>query len=134
MLIVTYLLLILLSLVLWIWLTRRIWRVSPAAAGASFFLLLPAIYWSWKLWNDPAARIRVPAIANVVITVILLVMSYRIGDTAVQDFLQHRAASQTKTQPGAPHIDMDAWCREKYGTQFDRSSNACVEKTQSVAE
>ncbi len=126
MLIVIYLLLILLSLVLWIWLTRRIWRVSPAAAGASFFLLLPAIYWSWKLWNDPAARIRVPAIANVVITVILLVMSYRIGDTAVQDFLQKTAAQQT--QQAAPQTDMNDWCRDKYGTSFDRNRGACVEK------
>jgi hypothetical protein len=129
MLIVTYLLLILLSLVLWIWLTRRIWRVSPAAAGASFFLLLPAIYWSWKLWNDPAARIRVPAIANVVITVILLVMSYRIGDTAVQDFLQKNAA-----QRAAPHSDMNAWCRDKYGTSFDRDRGACVEKKPPAAQ
>ncbi len=134
MLIVIYLLLMLLSLVLWIWLTRRIWRVSPAAAGASFFLLLPAIYWSWKLWNDPAARIRVPAIANVVITVVLLVMSYRIGDTAVQDFLQRTAASRKQMQPDVPHVDLNAWCQEKYGTQFDPGRNACVEQKQSVTK
>ncbi|MFT5588173.1 MAG: hypothetical protein ACI9ZF_000330 [Bradyrhizobium sp.] len=132
MLIVIYLLLILLSLVLWIWLTRRIWRVSPAAAGASFFLLLPAIYWSWKLWNDPAARIRGPAIANVVITVILLVMSYRIGDTAVQDFLQKTAAQQA--QQAAPQTDMNDWCRAKYGTSFDRARGACVEKKPPAAQ
>jgi MFS superfamily sulfate permease-like transporter len=97
-----------------------------------FFLLLPAIYWSWKLWNDPAARIRIPAIANVVITVILLVMSYRIGDTAVQDFLQRAGASQA--QSGLPHIDMNAWCQEKYGTSFDRNRGACVDNTLPAAK
>jgi hypothetical protein len=126
MLIVIYLLLMLLSLVLWIWLTRRIWRVSPAAAGASFFLLLPAIYWSWKLWNDPVAKIRIPTIANLVITVILLAMSYRIGDTAVQDFLQRAAAPQARSGP--PHTDMNVWCREKYGTHFDSSRSACTDR------
>lgn len=129
---IIYLLLMLVSLGLWIWLTRRIWRVSPGAAGASFFLLLPAIYWSWKLWNDPAARIRAPAIANLVITVILLVMSYRIGDSAVADFVQRAAIPHTQT--AAPRTDMNAWCKEKYGMQFDSGRSACIDKNQQPAK
>ncbi|GAA4033989.1 hypothetical protein [Actimicrobium antarcticum] len=93
MLITIYLLLIPVSLVLWIWLTKRLWRVSPAAAGTSFFLLFPAIYWCWKLWNDPDAHIRVPAIANGLITLVLLLMSYRIGTTELDRFLDNLKVS-----------------------------------------
>ena len=82
MLITLYLVLNLLSLGLWIWLSRRIWRVSPAAAGISFFLLVPAIYWCWKLWNVPDAHIRTPAIANLLATLALLGMSYWLIDTS----------------------------------------------------
>ena len=88
MLIVIYLVLIPVDLALWVWLNKRIWRASPAAAGLSFFLFFPVLYWCWKLWNDSDALIRIPAIANLVVTIVLMLLSYQIG-TAELDRLAY---------------------------------------------
>ncbi len=130
MLIAIYLILMLLSLVLWGWLTERIWRVSPVAAGLSFFLLFPAVYWCYKLWNDPDAHIRVPAIANLVITLILLAMSYKIGSAELDRFAYGDSVALQKHPELAPrggHGEMDEWCRQKHNGSYDPDLGTCVE-------
>ena len=130
MLIGLYLLLLLLDLALWVWLTERIWRVSPAAAGASFFLLIPAVYWCWKLWNVPGAGIRIPAMANLVLTVILTLMSYRIGSAELDRFAYGDAIAIEKHPELAPRQangDMVEWCRRVHHANYDAQLATCVE-------
>lgn len=133
MLIAIYLLLMLLSLALWGWLSERIWRVSPVAAGLSFFLFFPAVYWCYKLWNDPDAHIRVPAIANLVITLVLLAMSYQIGSAELDRFAYGDLVALQKHPELAPregHGEMDEWCRLKHNGTYDRELGTCVETAQ----
>ena len=130
MLIVIYLLLMLLSLVLWSWLTQRIWRVNPAAAGFSFFLMFPAIYWCWKLWNDPQARIRLPAIANLLVTVALFAMSYKIGSSEMDGLksgAQMRMKKNAVLRTDDGNLEMANWCRQKHHAGYDPALHACIE-------
>ena len=125
-----YLLLMLVSLGLWIWLTERIWRASPLAAAASFFFLFPAVYWCYRLWNDPDAHIRVPAIANVVVTLLVLTMSYKIGSAEMDKFVYDEDVAAEKHPELVQRSDggeMADWCREKHNGSYDRDLGTCVE-------
>ena len=130
MLIALYCLLLMISLALWAWLISRIWRFSALAAGASFFLMVPALYWCYKLWDDPEAQIRAPAIANLVVTLLLLFMSYQIGSVAMDRFAYGDAVALQKHPELAPregHGGMDEWCRKKHNGSYDHDLGTCVE-------
>ena len=130
MLIALYCLLLLLSLGLWAWLISRIYRVSALAAGASFFLMIPALYWCYKLWNDPEAQIRAPAIANLIVTVLILFMSYQIGSAEIDRFTYGDAVALQKHPELAPrggHGEMDEWCRKQNNGSYDHDLGTCVE-------
>ncbi len=122
MFIFLFALLILVGLPLWLWLAARISQVSNSGALFSLFLVAPAFYWTYKLWHDRRANLRVPAVANLAINLIalpaLIIYSthYATG--------QARAAAVPKDNPR-----MTAWCREQNDAIYDPVLELCVEPT-----
>jgi hypothetical protein len=108
------------GLPLWLWLASRISQVSNTGALLSLFLVLPAFYWSIKLWHNRRADLRVPAIANLLLNLIalpaLLLYSTHYATS------QARAAAVPKENP-----QMVRWCQEQNDAAYDPILEMCVE-------
>jgi hypothetical protein len=137
MLILLFLLLLLASLAAWVWLTERIWRISPVGAAASFILALPALYFCYAHWNDPKAGLRLPAIVNIVLTVLVLLVGVKVGSAALDRFMYGDEVARQKNpqlRAGQPDGEMTAWCRTKHQAAYDHELGTCVERGKDDAE
>jgi hypothetical protein len=114
--------LILVGLPLWLWLAARISQVSNSGALLSLFLVVPAFYWTYKLWHNRRADLRVPAVANLAINLIALPALVLYSTHYATG--QARAAAVPKDNPR-----MTAWCREQNDAIYDPVLELCVEPT-----
>jgi hypothetical protein len=115
-----YIILIVTGIPLWLWLASRISHVTHIGALLGLFLVLPAFYWVYKLWDDRRAQVRVPAIANLLVNLIAL--------PALVFFSGHYALSQARAAAmPKPNPYMDRWCREQNDAVYDPVLQVCVE-------
>ena len=60
MIIFLFIILITIGLSLWFWLASRISQVSNTGALLGMFFIVPAFYWTYKLWNNRRANLQIP--------------------------------------------------------------------------
>ena len=130
-----YFLLLLLSLPLWFWLCARIWKVSPSGAGFSFFLFFPGLYWAYKLWDDPEAKIRTAAYANIALFVLTVIVRLQLPEDWVQRVIGGTQYAQKvkKAEKKRVSSDMERWCREQNDATYDPDLKTCVERSKKEA-
>jgi len=120
MVIFLYVVLILIGVPLWFWLSSRISQVNHVGALLSLFLVVPAFYWCFKLWNNRRADLRMAAMANLAVNVIAL--------PALIIFSTHYATSRARDAAvPKPNPYMERWCREKNDAVYDPVLDLCVE-------
>ncbi|MGZ5819319.1 MAG: hypothetical protein ACXWJD_11285 [Burkholderiaceae bacterium] len=125
-----YLLLMLLSFPAWGWLCVRIWKSSPLGAILGFFFLLPALYWTYKLWDDPDAKIHTPALANLAL-VLLTTLVYMQLPSDWRERLaggDNYAQKVRKAEKKRASADMERWCQEHNDATYDPDLKTCVER------
>lgn len=122
MIIILLIILISIGLSLWFWLASRISQVSNTGALLGMFLILPAFYWTYKLWNNRRANLQTPALANLAVNFIalpcLVLYSTHLTSSEV------REASIQKDNPQMTH-----WCQEQNDAVYDPVLKVCVEPT-----
>jgi hypothetical protein len=123
MIFVLFVILIIIGLPLWLWLASRISQVSNSGALLGLFLVVPAFYWTYKLWHNPRANLRVPAIANLAINLIALPLLIL--------YSTHYATSQARAAAAVPKDNprMVRWCKEQNDAIYDPVLELCVEPT-----
>jgi hypothetical protein len=126
MIIFLYLILVLVGLPLWLWLASRISQVSNTGALLSLLLVLPAFYWTYKLWNNRRADLRIPAIANLLLN--LIALPFLLLYSTHYATSQARAAAVPKDDP-----QMARWCKEKNDAVYDPVLEVCVEPSKADA-
>jgi hypothetical protein len=126
-----YFLLLLLSLPMWLWLCTRIWKVSPSGAKYSFFLFFPGLYWAYKLWDDPEAKVRTAAIANIGLFLLTAVVHLQLPDDWVQRMIGGTKYEQQvkKAEKKRVSSDMERWCNEQNDGTYDPDLKTCVERS-----
>ena len=133
-----YFLLLLASLPMWFWLCSRIWKTSPAGAGFSFFLFFPGLYFAYKLWDDPDAKIRTAAYANIALFVLTVIVRLQLPDDWMQRVIGGTQYAQKvkKAEKTRATSDMERWCREQNDATYDPDLKTCVErgKKETLAE
>lgn len=120
MIIFLFIVLITVGLSLWFWLASRISQVSNTGALLGMFLIVPAFYWTYKLWRNRRANLRVPAIANLIVNVIGLPCLFLYSTHYATS--QIREASMPKENPQMTH-----WCQEQNDAVYDPVMKVCVE-------
>jgi hypothetical protein len=135
---VTYLVLTLLGLPFWIWLLVRIWRVSKPGAALTFFLIVPAFYWGYRLWHDTEANIRVPLIVSMTLNLLALPFAIALNSDGIEALTYGSAHMKQKAQ-AAEHArlnnpEMERWCREQNDASFDPAMGMCVEPEKSAVQ
>jgi hypothetical protein len=125
-----YFLLILLSLPMWYWLCARIWKVSPSGAKYSFFLFFPGLYWAYKLWDDPEAKIRPAAIGNIALLLLIIIVRMQMPADWVQQVIggTQYAKKVKKIEKKRATSDMERWCNENNDATYDPDLKTCVER------
>lgn len=117
-----FMVLVIIGLPLWLWLASRISQVSNTGALLSLFLVVPAFYWVYKLWQNRRANLRVPAIANLIVNFIampgLVLYSTHYATNQISE------ASVPKDNP-----QMNRWCQEQNDAVYDPVLKVCVEPT-----
>ena len=120
MIIFLFIILITIGLSLWFWLASRISQVSNTGALLGMFFIVPAFYWTYKLWNNRRANLQIPAIANLIVNLI--------GLPCLFLFSTHYAASQIR-EASIPkeNPQMTHWCQEQNDAVYDPVMKVCVE-------
>jgi len=122
MIIILFIILITIGLALWFWLASRISQVSNTGALLGMFLIVPAFYWTYKLWNNPRANLKTPAIANLIVNLI--------GLPSLFLFSTHYATSQiAEASIAKDNPQMTHWCQEQNDAVYDPVLKLCVEPT-----
>lgn len=126
-----YFLLLLLSLPMWFWLCTRIWKTSPVGAGLSFFFFFPGLYWCFKLWDDPEAKIRVAAYANLALFLLTVLVRIQLPEDWMQRTMggTEYAQKMKRAEKKRATSDMDKWCREQNDATYDPDLKTCVERS-----
>jgi hypothetical protein len=127
---ILYLLLMLISIPAWGWLCSRIWKTSPLGAILGFFFLIPALYWTFKLWDDPEAKIHPAAYANLALFFLTLLVNMSLpSDWKEQLAGGDRYAKRVKlAEKKRASADMERWCREQNDATYDADLKTCVER------
>jgi len=110
------------SIVLWLWLTMRIWKSSTVGAVFTFFLGLPAIYFLLKYWDDEEGDIRVPFFVNLITTIVYLFMLLNAPTYKPVDREKEAGKPEIAANP-----EMARWCRDKFGAVYDELLGTCIE-------
>ena len=122
MILILYIILVAAGLACWFWLASRISLVSNTGALLSLILVLPAFYWTYKLWNSPRAALRRPAVASfsiiTVLVAVFLLHGYYTKSQVLDDVTHEKANPQ-----------MMRWCREQNDGVYDPTLKVCVEPT-----
>lgn len=130
-----YFLLLLLSLPMWFWLCSRIWKTSPTGASLSFIFFFPGLYWAYKLWDDPEAKIRASAYANLALFLLTVIVRVQLPDDWMQratggaDYEQKLKQAEQKRATS----DMERWCNEQNDATYDADLKTCVERNKQQA-
>jgi hypothetical protein len=119
--IIIYIILFTACLACLFWLASRISHESTVGAYLTF-LILPAFYWTYKLWNSQRAALRVPAMAafgTLFVTVGVILANIHYNKMKITE-----EADNTKPNP-----TMMKWCREQNDGVYDPVLKVCVEPT-----
>ncbi len=135
---IAYLVLTLLGLPFWIWLLVRIWDVSKPGAVLTFFFVVPAFYWGYRLWDDGEANIRVPFVVSMALNLLALPFAIALNSDGIEGLIygaaymkqKSRAAEQAKLN----NPEMERWCREQNDASFDPVMGTCVEPEKSAVQ
>jgi hypothetical protein len=127
---ILYLLLMLISFPVWIWLCSRIWKTSPLGAILGFFFLIPGLYWTYKLWDDPEAKIRPAAFANLGLFLLTLVVNMSLPSDWKEKLAggDRYAQKMKMAEKKRASADMERWCREHNDATYDSDLKTCVER------
>lgn len=125
-----YSLLLLTSLPMWFWLCSRIWKSSPVGAGLSFFLFFPGLFYAYKLWDDPDAKIRTAAYANIALFFLTVIVRLQLPEDWIQQAIggTQYAKKVKKAEKKRATSDMERWCREQNDATYDPDLKTCVER------
>lgn len=133
-----YLVLTLLGLPFWIWLLVRIWCVSKLGAVLTFFFVVPAFYWGYRLWNDTEANIRVPLIVSMTLNLIALPLAISLNSIGIEAAMYGSAHMKQKAQAAEQaklnNPEMERWCHEQNDASFDPILGTCVEPEKSAVQ
>lgn len=120
------LLLIIAGLGVFAWLISRIYQYSTAGGIASALLVIPAFYWTYKLWNNTAVALRKPAYACIAVNLVLLpiVLAFDIGHLG--HYIVGTKLDDNANKPAKVNTAMEAWCKEKNDARYDAVLDTCV--------
>jgi hypothetical protein len=115
---------------LWLWLCSRIWKSNKTGAILSLLFTLPAFYFAAKVWDEPDAKIKLPAYANIAIFALLTIVWIQLPSDWMQQFAggTEYAKRVKKAEKKRASSEMERWCQEKNDASYDPDLKTCVER------